>query len=472
MNKFRPGSISQIDSREDGILRRSNVMNFLASWSANGFPQEDLFLPNDLVGGTWHSLARVARTIIALVKLAEVSTPTYPHSLTDGGNIDPENLPPFRPLRLPPKRPRIIIDSGDPTLEPHLAGSTHAATREPPPRRPPRSPRRPPPNSLPDTAGARDLPPTPSADGAITHSTRPPSGKNRTTSSSTKNQATKESSTMNRSMAPSTRSTSPSTMEIYPSIMNRSPTNQSLSNQSRVSLRGIPSDETNNQSRVSLGSMLSQWKNDQPRVSAGNILSHWTNNQPSIPSPGSILSRSRRTSFTDSPRKGVTLPTKDISPPPKTMSIPPSLDSSAPPRTKRSLSQQHNGAARRPRRNSDIANGFVPGSAHPPPMTWWYRVCQIFAPLLGQTHHQGPLNSNLDHLSARRHIFVDAAVSKCMSSPRSSFVLADCTPYPAFSCRVCVKPMKKKKGAVLCSRCYLVAHSKCAARLPPAGCNL
>ena len=225
------------------------------------------------------------------------------------------------PLRLPPKRPRVIIDSRDPTLAPHLAGSAHVATQESPPHRDPRSPKCPPPNSLPDTAGARDLPPTLSADGAVTHPTRPPSGKNWVTSSSTKNQATKESSTTNQSVVPSTRSTSPSTMEIYPSIMNRSPTNQSLSNQSkvslgsahshrtndqsRVSLRGIPTHETNNHSRVSLGSMLSQWQNDQPRVSAGNILSHWTNNQPSIPSPGSILSCSRRSSFTNSPQKGV-----------------------------------------------------------------------------------------------------------------------------------------------------------------------
>jgi hypothetical protein len=439
MNKFRPGSIPQIDSREDGILRRSNVMKFLASCSANGFPQEDLFLPNDLVDSTWHSLARVARTIIALVKWAEVSTPTYPRSLTDRGIINPENLPPFRPLRLPPKRPRVIIDSGDPTLKPHPAGSTHTATREPPPSRPPRSPRRPPPNSLPDTAGARDLPFTSSTDGAITDSTRPLSGKNRTTSSSTKNHAAKDSSTMNRSMASSTRSTSPSTMETYHPIINRSPTNQSLSNQSRVSLgsvhshktndqsrvslKGIPSHETNNQSRVSLGSMLSQWKNDQPRVSAGDLLSHWTNNQPSIPSPGSILSRSRGTSFTDSLRKGVTRSTRDISPPPKTMPIPPSLETSAPPRTKKSLSQQQNGVARRPRENPDIANGFVPESVHPPLTTWWYRVCQISARLLGQTRHHGPLDSNIDHLGARKHIFVDASVSECTSSPRSWLVL-------------------------------------------------
>ena len=409
-------------------------MKFLASCSANGLPQEDLFLPNDLVECTSHSLARVARTISALVKWAEVPTPTNTQSSTDGGNIDPENLPPFRPLRIPPKRPRVIIDSGGPTLEPHLAGSAHAATRESPPRRPPRSPRRPPPTSLPDTAGAGDPPHMPSASGYISHSTRDqpiaPLGKNRTTSSSTKNRATKELSTTNRSVAPSTRSASPSTMEIYPPIMNRSPTNQSPSNQSRVSLgsahshrtndqsrvslRGISSHETNNQSRVSLGSMLSQWKNDQPRVSAGNILSHWANNQSTIPSPGSILSRSRRTSFTGPHRKGVDRPTKDVSPPPKTMSIPPSLDSIAPQGRKRSPSQRRDGAVRRPIRNLDIE--------HPPQRSWWYRVCQIFARLLGQGRAKGPLHSNLDHLrSRRRHHFVDAdaAVSKCMSSPCS-----------------------------------------------------
>lgn len=41
--------------------------------------------------------------------------------------------------------------------------------------------------------------------------------------------------------------------------------------------------------------------------------------------------------------------------------------------------------------------------------------------------------------------------------------------YPAVSCRVCTEPVKK--GAVLCSHCSLIAHSKCAGRAPPT-CDL
>lgn len=40
---------------------------------------------------------------------------------------------------------------------------------------------------------------------------------------------------------------------------------------------------------------------------------------------------------------------------------------------------------------------------------------------------------------------------------------------PAVSCRVCMDPVKK--GAVLCSHCSLICHSKCAGRAPPT-CDL
>ena len=70
LNMFWPGSITQVDRSEDGILRRSNVTTFLDSCSAKGFPPEDLFLPDDLTEGTSHGLTRVAGTIIALVKWA------------------------------------------------------------------------------------------------------------------------------------------------------------------------------------------------------------------------------------------------------------------------------------------------------------------------------------------------------------------------------------------------------------------
>jgi len=78
LNKLRPGSIPRVGAHEDGVLRRLDVTKFLETCSADGLPAEDLFLPNDLVEGSPHGLARVARTISALVTwaVAEVSTPT------------------------------------------------------------------------------------------------------------------------------------------------------------------------------------------------------------------------------------------------------------------------------------------------------------------------------------------------------------------------------------------------------------
>ncbi|KAI9449931.1 hypothetical protein BJY52DRAFT_212138 [Lactarius psammicola] len=94
MNKLRPGSIARIDPREDGKLRTSNVTKFLASCSANGLPPDDLFLRDDLIEGTSDCLARVAKTIIALVKWAETPVPTHSHLLRGGDSrLRPINKP-------------------------------------------------------------------------------------------------------------------------------------------------------------------------------------------------------------------------------------------------------------------------------------------------------------------------------------------------------------------------------------------
>lgn len=259
LNKLRPGSIPRVHSHEDGILRRSNVSKFLASCSGNGLPPEDLFLPDDLVDGTSHSLARVVRTIIALVEWAEGSAPTNSHSLPDGGNVNPEQLPPFPPLRLRsrPERPRVTVSTEVPPPSPFFVGSTRIAARELPPPRPPRSPRRPPTLSLlPNTVDAADPPPTRSAGGAITHWTRDrpilPSIKNQSTSPSIRNQSIFPPTKTNEVTVSSTKSDSPSTKDIYPSIMNRSTTIQPLTNQSGVSPGRMLSDRTNNESRSPL----------------------------------------------------------------------------------------------------------------------------------------------------------------------------------------------------------------------------
>ncbi|KAH8996588.1 hypothetical protein EDB83DRAFT_2534349 [Lactarius deliciosus] len=86
MNKLRPGSIARIDPREDDKLRTANVTKFLASCSANGLPPEDLFLRDDLIEGTSDCLTRVAKTINALVKWAEIPVTTHSHLLRGGGS--------------------------------------------------------------------------------------------------------------------------------------------------------------------------------------------------------------------------------------------------------------------------------------------------------------------------------------------------------------------------------------------------
>lgn len=71
MNKLRPNTIARVDPREDGLVRTSNVMKFLASCSSQGVPSEELFHRDDLIESTPGSLARVARTVISTVKAVE-----------------------------------------------------------------------------------------------------------------------------------------------------------------------------------------------------------------------------------------------------------------------------------------------------------------------------------------------------------------------------------------------------------------
>lgn len=71
INKLRAGSIVRPDAREERIVRMSNITKFLAACSSYGLPDEDLFQQDDIIEGTGECLARVATTIIALIKLAE-----------------------------------------------------------------------------------------------------------------------------------------------------------------------------------------------------------------------------------------------------------------------------------------------------------------------------------------------------------------------------------------------------------------
>ena len=71
MNKLFPGTIARIDPREDGFVRTTNVTKFLAACSTAGLAADDLFDRDDLIEATGESLARVAKCVLALSRLAE-----------------------------------------------------------------------------------------------------------------------------------------------------------------------------------------------------------------------------------------------------------------------------------------------------------------------------------------------------------------------------------------------------------------
>ena len=61
------------------MVRTSNVTKFLASCSSTlGLSSEDLFLRDDLIEGSFESLARVSRTIVALIETSENPPPDHP----------------------------------------------------------------------------------------------------------------------------------------------------------------------------------------------------------------------------------------------------------------------------------------------------------------------------------------------------------------------------------------------------------
>ena len=87
MNKLRSSSIVRPDAREDGT---SNLTKFLAACASYGLPPEDLFSNDDFAVSSAESLARVAKTIIALFQLVE--TPFLHRSKVlvgqSGGHMD------------------------------------------------------------------------------------------------------------------------------------------------------------------------------------------------------------------------------------------------------------------------------------------------------------------------------------------------------------------------------------------------
>ena len=71
MNKLLSTSVICPDPREDGFVKTSNVTGFLAACVSYGLPNEDLFQRDDLIEATSESLARVAKTVIALFRFVD-----------------------------------------------------------------------------------------------------------------------------------------------------------------------------------------------------------------------------------------------------------------------------------------------------------------------------------------------------------------------------------------------------------------
>ena len=93
MNKLRAASVLRPDPREEKIVRTSNITKFLAACCSCGLPNEDLFQLDDLIEGTGESLARVARTIIALIKFLEAPPVERSKYITgQGKKVDPSAI--------------------------------------------------------------------------------------------------------------------------------------------------------------------------------------------------------------------------------------------------------------------------------------------------------------------------------------------------------------------------------------------
>jgi hypothetical protein len=71
MNKLRSTTVVLPDLREDGVERTSNVNKFLVACASYGLSSRDLFKRDDLKKGSGESLARVAHTLIALIKFVD-----------------------------------------------------------------------------------------------------------------------------------------------------------------------------------------------------------------------------------------------------------------------------------------------------------------------------------------------------------------------------------------------------------------
>ncbi|KAF6761708.1 STE/STE11/cdc15 protein kinase [Ephemerocybe angulata] len=73
---LRASTVVRPDPKEDGLSKTSNVAKFLAACASYGLSHEELFQRDDLIEATSESLARVAQTIVALIKFVESPAPS------------------------------------------------------------------------------------------------------------------------------------------------------------------------------------------------------------------------------------------------------------------------------------------------------------------------------------------------------------------------------------------------------------
>jgi hypothetical protein len=119
MNKLRSSSVVRSDPREDGFVKTSNVTRFLAACASYGLPNEDLFQRDDLIEATSESLARVAKTVIALFKF--VDSPPPSRSKFISGRATPVPSLPYGQAansRASSSTPNLIIKSTSPGSSP------------------------------------------------------------------------------------------------------------------------------------------------------------------------------------------------------------------------------------------------------------------------------------------------------------------------------------------------------------------
>ena len=137
MNKLCSSSIIRPDSREDSLVKTSNVTKFLAACASYGLPNEDLFQRDDLIEATSESLARVAKTVIALFKfvdspppsrdkfMSNQATPILPYAISRASSSTTNLITkPISPVRSSPTRKRWTPVSDLPTLRSHSPDDT------------------------------------------------------------------------------------------------------------------------------------------------------------------------------------------------------------------------------------------------------------------------------------------------------------------------------------------------------------